>query len=614
MSRRKRTRRTARQEIRTGPSITPSSHDGIGDLTQIESRQGCYIHGFNIAVLFLFGIYLSILFFGQREVPMSDFPAFLTTARPLLSFDLPNDFKRLPGLGLIIIGLSQFTGGMPPELTAGWLLNAILFPLCLVLLYLIARPFLGQLAVFLSLIVAINPWTIGVLIQPLVEIPLWFFTLLTFYLISRNNRWAYLSACAASMLRYEGIVLIPAVWIVDLIRTKEKRMRVRSVILAVLCAIPLLLWIILAAMQNNGTSGASGAGDGSSGGGGYLRWFFHSQVFGPVLRVLWTITYRVLFVKDPLQTTPIALYTAYLAPVGFLLGAGYGLYKKNWTLLAVLLFFLPYWLVNSLKSATRERYIWPIAWIFLFISLYGLRMLVVFFREGFRPPKWFRSGLLIVVFSFLIVWLLRLLPQLSILREDEGLSRFVPLAVISICLIGLIVRAIVCRGRTILSDLAVVALVGVMACHNQYTLVKFMLGEGKKDLEFKKLAVWYRDNAQPAEKLVTTLPHMVGMFLPKLTSAFVATENISGDDLQGFLDDCRKKDITYIAWDSRLGLATTNSYYRKYRLDRIERLINPNDLGAYAGQLEFLGYLDTPSRYRFINIYRLRDGSIRVVP
>ncbi|MBN1816014.1 MAG: hypothetical protein JW828_01550 [Sedimentisphaerales bacterium] len=584
------------------------------DLTRIETRQQLSMHWLNMALLLVFGTYLSILFFGQREVPMSDFPAFLTTARPLLSLDLPSDFKRLPGLGLIIIGVSRFTGGMPPELTAGWLLNAALYPLCLVLLYLIARPFLGQLAVLLSLIVAINPWTIGVLIQPLVEVTLWFFTLLTFFLIARRARWAYLSACVASVLRYEGIVLILVVLILDLIRTKDKRLRFRSLAIAALCSMPLLVWVILAALHGDPASPSAVPGQENGSGSGYLHQFFHSQVFVGVINVLWTITYRVLFVKDPTQITPAAMYTAWLAPLGFFMGAGYGLYKRNWSLVAILLFFIPYWLANSLKSATRERYILPIAWMFLLISLYGLRMLVVFLREGFKPPKWFRTGLLIVVCCFLTVWLSRLLPQLSDLRDDDGLSRFVPLAVILLYLAGLIVRGIFYRGRTVLSDLTVVALLGVMACHNQFTLVKFMLGEGKKDVEFKKLAAWYRDNAGPGEKLVTTLPHMVGMFLPKQADAFVATENIGGDDLEGFLEDCRRKGITYIAWDSRLGLATTNSYYRKYKLSRIEPLIHPDQLGLYEVHLEFLDYLETPSRYRFINIYRLRNPAGRREP
>ena len=47
-----------------------------------------YFNRFIIALLLIFGIYQSVLFFGHKLVPNSDFPAFTQTGRELLSFYL----------------------------------------------------------------------------------------------------------------------------------------------------------------------------------------------------------------------------------------------------------------------------------------------------------------------------------------------------------------------------------------------------------------------------------------------------------------------------------------------------------------------------------------------
>ena len=122
-----------------------------------------------IVILLAFGIYQSVLYFGHKIVPNSDFPAFVRVARQLLSFEVPSSFKRVPVLGILQIGLSKFVSGDHPELTAGWLLNAILHPLSIVLLYLVGKRFLGYRAVWFALIAGINPWILNLFREPIAE-------------------------------------------------------------------------------------------------------------------------------------------------------------------------------------------------------------------------------------------------------------------------------------------------------------------------------------------------------------------------------------------------------------------------------------------------------------
>ena len=179
-----------------------------------------------------------------------------------------------------------------------------------------------------------------------------------------------------------------------------------------------------------------------------------------------------------------------------------------------------------------------------------------------------------------------------------------PFVVLLAALLVAAARLMVWGWRCVGPDVALALLVGVMAAHNQHTVVR-MLGDGQKDVEFKMLADWYRSRARPDDLMVTTLPHMVALYLP-LDRPLISTERIGGDSLATFLADCRNRGVTYIAWDSRLGFARGNSYYRRYGLERIARLQDPGQLGPYAEELEFVGRI-VHHKLRFINIYRLRS-------
>ena len=137
-----------------------------------------YFEIFIIMVLFAFGVYHSVLYFGHQVVPNSDFTAFVRTGHELLSFQLPSSYKRAPILGLLQASLSYLVTGQHPDLTAGWLLNAILHPFNIVLLWLVGKRIVGRAALWIAIIAIINPWVIQLLAEPIAETTLLFFILL----------------------------------------------------------------------------------------------------------------------------------------------------------------------------------------------------------------------------------------------------------------------------------------------------------------------------------------------------------------------------------------------------------------------------------------------------
>ena len=139
-----------------------------------------------------------------------------------------------------------------------------------------------------------------------------------------------------------------------------------------------------------------------------------------------------------------------------------------------------------------------------------------------------------------------------------------------------------------------------MIVSNQFTLAK-MAGNGQRNAEFKMLAYWFVENSQPGEKLATSLPKVVSLFAPNRKKDIVHISNIGGTTPQEFVAKCYKKNITYVAWDSRIGFRPKDTYYKKWRIDRIAPLGKPQDNGPYR-------YVKQVSQNKrmFINIFRVK--------
>ena len=249
------------------------------------------------AVLFAFGIYHSVLYFGHTVVPISDFPAFFRVGKEILSLHMPSDYKLAPVLGILQNLLVPVSWGPSPELTAGHLLNAILYPFTVVLFWLVGRRIIGRSAVWFAIIVSINPWVIYYLTEPIIESPYLFFILLTIYLIFNRSRWAYLAASVTTMVRYEGAALILGAFVSDFIHRKDRRDVIKAVVYSFLASLPLAIWLILTVVTWHG------------GGTHYFNVFFSKEYAkgfvepasgrtGLLLHIqlLWQVAFQPLFV------------------------------------------------------------------------------------------------------------------------------------------------------------------------------------------------------------------------------------------------------------------------------------------------------------------------------
>ena len=555
-----------------------------------------------MAVLFAFGVYQSIIYFGHKVVPISDFTSIVRIGKELLSFQIPSNYKYAPVVGSLQVLLSHLFKGPYPDLKGGWLLSCILHPLNLIFFYLIGKKILNRAAVFFALIAILNYQLIYMLREPLVETSLLFFSLATIYLIFQRSRWAYVLAAVTTMVRYEGAALILAAFVMDMIYSDNNRQRLKAFFYSALATMPLMVWML-------GTVLSFKSGESH-----YLNVLFEKDysksLAGSVenrtgimlhLKLLWEVGFRPLFTLDPQGGKDFAdsLFniTKVLAFGCFCFGAVYGLCKKNWNILVLLIFFVPYFILHAFYPYPIRRFHTNIFWIAQLIVWFAAQSGWSIINKNERINKWITSALQLIVVIIAGIWLAELLPYLPKLGKISETSAYLPVIGIVLTVVFCIGRFYIYWPRKFLREAAIVAFVSLAIVSNQFLLAS-SVRDGKDDAEFKQLADWYLENAT-GEKLAVYMCGTIWIFTPEYTENIVQFPQ--ADSTEELIKACYKENITNLVWASREGLNPSHTGYRKLNLQNtIAFLRKPAD----EGPLKFITQIG--SKQGYVNIFKLR--------
>ena len=487
--------------------------------TEKQRQRERYCEIVFIAALFGFGVYQSILYFGHTVVPISDFPDLYRVGRDILSFRLPARFMQAPVLGMLQVALSYVVGGADPNLEAGWLLNALLHPFSLVLLYLVAKQIIGKAGLWVAVVAILNPWVVYMLTEPIVETTYTFFILLTFYLMFRRSRWCYLAASITTMVRYEGAALIAAAFLLDMIDATDRRQRINALVYSAIACIPLGIWMLGTYLTwspdtthyfNVWGKGYDKALKGSAA---------ERTGIGMHLRLLWEVGFRPLLTtaseikatfRIPGLTAAEAqsvqsLYTVskIIALVGAGFGTIYGLAKRNWKIVALLIFFVPYFLLHASYPYPLQRFHTTIFWIALLLFWFGVQSIWNLINGEGRVPRAVLYGLQGMAAVIALIWLIVLFPYLSKVSGISPTSAWVPYVAIALVGVFFGVRIYLYKVRALPRELAIVAVLAMVIVSNQFKLVP-LLNDGQKEAEFKELADWYREMPSRARRWACT--------------------------------------------------------------------------------------------------------------
>ena len=585
----------------------------VGQIEAEElAKRERYFEFFLMAALLAFGIYQSVLYFGHKVVPISDFPDIVRTGHELLSFNIPSRFKQAPVVGVLQALLSHFVGGQHPDLTAGWLLNAVLHPLNLLLFWLVGKKIVGKSAIWFAIIVILNHWVIYMLTEPIIETSLLFFSLLTFYLIFKRSNWCYFLASITTMVRYEGAALILAAFVMDMIYRKSKQERIRSFLYSALATIPLALWMLGTVLTwKPGTTHylnvlftekyGEAFADSVEGRTGILR---H-------MRLLWLVGFRPLLMPysgagEDFMEMLWKLSKAF-AIVSFFFGSIYGLCKRQWKILVLLIFFVPYFLLHALYPYPLQRFHTNIFWIALLICLFGLQSGWKLINARGRVPKALVLILQALAAIVSIVWLVSLVPYLPKIYRMSPKSASLPY--VAMILVGFIfvARILIYSPRYLLRELSILALVCLIIVSNQFTLVR-LVGDGQTDKEFKQLADWYIANAQPGEKLGVYMYQVVKIFAPKYAEYIVGLPQ--ADNPSEFVKTCYEEGLTYVVWATREGLH--KGQHTGYRRLGLHENIDCLKQGTSIEPYQFVARVGWERGY--VNIFRLHRPADVIKP
>ena len=538
---------------------------------------------------------LALLFFGHTVTPHPDMWPFVRTGHELLAFETPTNFKRAPLVGLLQAGLSQWMPGPHPDLTAAWLLNAMLHPLTVVLLWLVARRFVGQAGFWVALLASINPWLVYMLTEGIAETTLLFLALATCYFVLRRSRWSYLFACLAMMARYDAALLLVLAFAVDIAHGKTARQRISAVVAATFAALPLAIWLLATWSLWDAQGQTYYLKELGAASGGRI-------VLAECVAALWRVGFYPLLVP-PVQLSDNAAVLFYgvaevLAALTFALGILHAARRRQWTVLALAGFLAAYLLVHAVHSFVYPRFFVIVHWIALAICAAGLQLVASKLAGLIRPPQ-LRSVLVLfamIVALAWVVWLARYLPQIAPACPPSASLPYVAVALIA--LVYLLSTA-ASDARHALPNLTKAAWVALMVVSNQFVLAP-TVGDGLRNSEFRQLADWYAGTTQPGEALACSQPGMLRILAPDRAADLVHFESIEAETLAQFTQECRAKVITYVAWDSRVGLYPRTRSYRLWHMARLVLLSEPRDVGPY----QFITQLRHGRQ--FINVFRLQ--------
>jgi hypothetical protein len=554
--------------------------------------------------LFLFGSYQSVLYFSHKPVPHFDFQCFTNLGHEMLAFKTPANFTRVPLVGILQVIIGKVVGGRSPDFTGGLLLNCILYPFIGILLWLVGRKLIGKVAIFFTVVAMINPWQVQLLTEAIVEITFLFFILITFYFMFNRSNWCYVFASLTTMVRYEGAALILAAFVLDMLCLEDKKAKLKSFVFSVLASIPLMLWMLWTAL-NWDTSAPTH----------YLKIFtpaYKSQFGDSIhdrvgiminIKLLWQVTFSSLLIPSPKSSDGFAnfifIMSQIIAAFGFAFGSIYGLLKKQWKILALLLFVIPYFIIHAMYPYPIPRFHTTISAISLLIVLFGLQSTWKQINKNERTPVpiIILTSLFVFVVSFF--WIISIFPSMKYVGQISTRSVSLPYVTILVTFTLLMAEFFIYKKKKLLNKITVLMIMTLVVVSNQFTLAR-VVGNGQYDIEFKYLLDWYLENARPGEKMVLTVPSILHIMAPEYKNNFIHTKDFDADNPNEFVQECRKKGITYVAWDSRMGLTQNDHFYGYWKMKNIAPLYNAVNVGPY----KFITQIRVNER-RYINVFRL---------
>ena len=544
-----------------------------------------------VAALVACGVVSWAGFYFDFAMPNPDFTGFREMARAIYAGEPPETWKRMPAYPLafgavaMVLPASLFPGGV--YLHGALIVNFVLSAASLVVLYLLAHRLIGRAAVVVVVGLLLTPYFSLMVAQPLLEPLLGLSYLLGLYLMTMRGRasgWAYAVGSYAALSRYEGALLIPVKWGVDL--TTSPRRWARHTLLAALAGLPLVLW--------TGFTMWVGRGEGA---GAYVEEVSGIAALGwakiPLMFMPWT----PLGDARLIDLVPVLG----LAAVGLIVS----LRRFPRMSLAIVALFVGYTAIHIVFAVYRPRYAYPVLWVVPFYAVTGGDWLVrLVWPVVARRP---RLAMTLSVLAGLLAaaWLVNGWLDFGPLRrlkpwQSRPQYLFLPLAgaaaMVAFACLAVRERWVtrVALGLCLAALLWVPSLRGAAARGWEQGYFRH------ENLQYRLAADWLVQHLGPDEKAaVPTGKIKFFQDRPELRDAVINGPDFAADDFDAFVDELHTRGVAVVVMTSTLRLPTDDGHPNYHRdlfwyYDLNNQLFEPFRGGASVEGFELIETLDVP--------------------
>ena len=505
-----------------------------------------------VAIACAAALVLASHYFGGFAVPDTDFFEFYKNALSLLQGHLPENLKRLPFFPYVIGLASRLLPDQEPILPAALLLNVLLTPVLLWLVFRIGRRLVGpRAALAVVVLLVVSATRVYTAQQPILETLLVTLVLFTVDLAMTGSRWTYVAAALAGLTRYEAIILGPAYAFQELRGPASARRG--ALWRGALSVVGPCLWLVLSAQRHAGINP-------------YVQEAMERK--GDPTAFLIGLT-RVA--ADPLPgavwLVPLASGLVTLGLLALIVTGGLRLARRHGTVVTVpATFLLFYTLIHTAFPAYQPRYVLPVLWLAYFAMVAG--------AEGISERV--ARGVRLVGGSAGNRWAARLVMLVALLMAVHSLVRLLHEPV------ALLISWLLVSGAVFLAwpwrrhhwRTAGSLLFCVMLAFGLRSTSLLMAEPWVRDncAQFRELAKWYRGTAKRGDRMAVTLPWVVRYYSGLPESAFFTTRNLKAKTLDEAIAELRKAGVTYVVWDSDYGRNPTTYHARHFRADLLTQL------------------------------------------
>lgn len=502
-------------------------------------------------------------------VPESDFFDFRDKTISLRNLDWPDNFKRPPLYSTAIAAVSVFIPGHQRELYAAEVIGFVAALAALFFLFRIAQHFYARGALFIAWLWAFHPSTIRMAIKPKSEMLVTMLILWAFYLFLKDKRSAYLVGFFASMVRYEGALIIAAIGIADFFMRTEK---IKTILYSLMAGLPIVFWTLL---QSSG-------GDGES----YFSYFNEYKPNIAFLKTFWQGL--VGFMPQSLSK-----FWILLAILIFIVGVIYGWMKFRRSTIALLVFLLGFLTMHIVWPMPNFDYQIIITWNALLIIGLGTAMLLSWACRKIRFRLFEKSViaiLTVLLFAVTIVFLALkpvAFPQ-YLVDWRMMLLFFSPVAV---ALLFVLKPAKSKMAAGFLSMTFFIIMLYFMSSDTNALLYSIRFSKA----EFAKVGEWLQDNKKSVTKMAVEQPVILSYYAEKDVDEFVRLTELkktTPDSLNLWMSE---QGISHIAWMSANKIFETDNAWYEWKMDN-----------RGWKNIEFLG--DGKSVYGFTLVKEIKIG------